>query len=184
MRYGHYEYLVVPFGETNALTVIMDYMNRIFNSHLDTFVVVFIDDILINSKDQEEHAKHLRIVLQVLNDNQLYAKQSKCEFWLELVNFLGHSISSEGIVIDHAKVGTVMEWNSPKSITEIRNFISLVGYYQKLIEGFSKLALSLTMLTKKSKDFVWTIKCEENFQVLKKRLTTTPVFILPDAKGN
>ncbi|XP_019430482.1 PREDICTED: uncharacterized protein LOC109337862 [Lupinus angustifolius] len=139
-------------------------MSQNFHPYLDTFVVVFIDDILIYSKDQEEHVKHLRKVLQILKDNLLYAKLSKCKFWLESVNFLGHVISSEGIVVDPPKVGTVMEWNSPKSVMEIRSFLGLVGYYQKFIEGFSKLALPLTTLTRKDKAFVWTEKYEENFQ--------------------
>ncbi|XP_019455131.1 PREDICTED: uncharacterized protein LOC109356258 [Lupinus angustifolius] len=162
----------------------MDYMNRIVHPYLDKFVVVFIDDILIYSKDQEEHAKHLEIVLQVLKDNQLYAKLSKCEFWLESVNFLGHVISNERIVIDPAKVETMREWKSPKSVTKIRSFLSLVGYYRKFIEEFSKLALPLTTLTWKDKAFVWTVKCEENFQELKKRLTLTLVLILLDPREN
>ncbi|XP_019418526.1 PREDICTED: uncharacterized protein LOC109329303 [Lupinus angustifolius] len=174
----------MPFGVTNAPVVFMDYMNQIFHPYLHTFVVIFIDDILIYSKDQEEHSKHPRIVLQILKDNQLHAKLPKLEFWLELVNFIGHVISSEGIAIDPTKVGTVMEWNSPKSVTEIRSFLGLTGYYQKFIEGFAKLALPLTMLTRKDKTFVWTAKCEENFQELKKRLTIALVLILPDPKGN
>ncbi|XP_019420715.1 PREDICTED: uncharacterized protein LOC109330903 [Lupinus angustifolius] len=104
--------------------------------------------------NREEHAKHRRIVLQILKDNQLYAMLSKCEFWLESVNFLGHVISSEGIVVDPTKVGTVMKWNSPKSVMEIRSFLGLAGYYQKFIEGFSKLALPLTTLTRQDKAFV------------------------------
>nr|UBX54596.1 transposon Ty3-I Gag-Pol polyprotein [Lupinus angustifolius] len=158
-RYGHYEYLVMAFGVTNAPAVFMDYMNQIFHPYLDTFMVV-------------------------LKNNKLYAKLSKCEFWLESVNFLGHVISSGGIVVDPAKVGTVMEWNSLKSVIEIRSFLGLAGYYQKFIEGFSKLALPLTTLTRKDKAFVWTAKCEENFQELKKRLTMALVLILPDPKEN
>ncbi|XP_019433213.1 PREDICTED: uncharacterized protein LOC109340094 [Lupinus angustifolius] len=158
----------------------MNYMNIIFHPYLDTFVVVFIDDILIYSKSAEEHVEHLRVVLQILNDNKLYANLSKCEFWLEFVNFLSHVISKGGIVVDPAKVETVMDWNSPKSVTEIRSFLGLVGYYWKFIEGFSKLALPLTMLTRKDRAFVWTAKCEESFQELKKRLTTKPILILPN----
>ncbi|XP_019435375.1 PREDICTED: uncharacterized protein LOC109341858 [Lupinus angustifolius] len=110
----------------------------------------------------EEHAEHLRVVLQILKDNKLYAKLSKCEFWLESVNFLGHVISKGGIAVDPAKVETVMDWKSPKSVTEIRSFLGLAGYYRKFIEGFSKLALPLTTLTRKDKAFIWTPKCEEN----------------------
>ena len=125
-RYGHYEYVVMPFGVTNAPTVFMDYMNRIFRPFLDKFVVVFIDDILIYSKMQEEHAEHLRLVLGVLREKQLYAKLSKCEFWMDEVQFLGHVISTQGIAVDPAKVDAVVKWESPKSATKIRSFVGLV----------------------------------------------------------
>ncbi|CAJ2645706.1 unnamed protein product [Trifolium pratense] len=181
-RYGHYEYSVMPFGVTNAPGVFMEYMNRIFHSFLDKFVVVFIDDILVYSKSEEEHKEHLRIVLQVLKEKKLYAKLSKCEFWLKEVSFLGHVISSGGIAVDPAKVDAVLQWGMPESVSEIRSFLGLAGYYRRFIEGFSKLALPLTQLTRKDQAFVWNVKCEESFQELKKRLTTAPVLILPDAK--
>jgi len=109
-RYRHYEYTVMPFGVTNA-PVFMEYMNRIFHTYLDRFVVVFIDDILIYSKSEEEHAEHLRIVLQVLKEKKLYAKLWKCEFWLEEVSFLGHIISGSGIVVDPSKVEALSQWD-------------------------------------------------------------------------
>nr|XP_027186707.1 uncharacterized protein LOC113784647 [Cicer arietinum] len=146
-RYGHYEYLVMPFGVTNAPAVFMDYMNRIFHRYLESFVVVFIDDILVYTKTKEEHGEHLRIGLQTLNGKQLFAKLSKCEFWLEEVSFLGHVISKSGIVVDPAQVERVLEWKTLKSVTEIRSFLGLAGYYRRFIEGFSKLALPLTKLT-------------------------------------
>ena len=177
-RYGHYEYVVMPFGVTNAPGVFMEYMNRIFRPYLDKFVVVFIDDILIYSKSKEEHADHLRIVLQVLKERQLYAKLSKCEFWLDKVSFPGHVISGEGIVVDPSKVDAVLQCEVPKTVTEIRSFLGLAGYYRRFIEGFSKLALPLTQLTCKGKAFVWDMKCEESFIELKKRLTTAPILIL------
>ena len=179
-RYGHYEYQVMPFGLTNAPAVFMDYMNRIFRPYLDQFVVVFIDDILIYSYSHEEHAVHLRIVLQILREKQLYAKLSKCEFWLEEVKFLGHVISKGGIKVDPAKVEAVIGWERPKTVTEIRSFLGLAGYYRRFIEGFSRIALPLTRLTRKGQPFVWTSKCEESFQDLKHRLTTSPVLVLPD----
>ena len=179
-RYGHYEYLVMPFGVTNAPGVFMDYMNRIFHPYLDRFVVVFIDDILVYSKTREEHDEHLRIVLQTLRDRQLYAKWSKCQFWLSEVSFLGHVISQVGIAVDPSKVRAVLEWESPKSVSEIRSFLGLAGYYRKFILDFSKLALPLTTLTRKGQPFVWTDKCESSFQTLKERLTTAPVLVLPD----
>ncbi|GAU45290.1 hypothetical protein TSUD_327480 [Trifolium subterraneum] len=181
-RYGHYEYTVMPFGVTNAPGVFMEYMNRIFHSFLDKFVVVFIDDILVYSKSEEEHKEHLRIVLQVLKEKKLYAKLSKCEFWLEEVSFLGHVISSGGIAVDPAKVDAVTKWGTPASVSEIRSFLGLAGYYRRFIEGFSKMALPLTLLTRKDQAFVWDEKCEKSFQELKEKLTTAPVLILPDAK--
>jgi hypothetical protein len=181
-RYGHYEYSVMPFGVTNAPGVFMEYMNRIFHSFLDRFVVVFIDDILIYSKSEEEHEEHLRIVLQVLKEKKLYVKLSKCEFWMREVSFLGHIISSGGIAVDPAKVDAVSQWGTPESVSEIKSFLGLAGYYRRFIEGFSKLALPLTKLTRKDQAFVWDGNCEESFQELKRRLTTAPVLILPDAK--
>ncbi|PNX73285.1 retrotransposon-related protein [Trifolium pratense] len=179
-RYGHYEYSVMPFGVTNAPGVFMEYMNRIFHSYLDRFVVVFIDDILVYSKSEEEHEEHLRIVLQTLKEKKLYAKLTKCEFWLKEVNFLGHVISSGGIAVDPAKVDAVLQWKTPESVTEIRSFLGLAGYYRRFIEGFSKLALPLTQLTRKGQAFVWDVQCETSFQELKKKLTSAPVLILPN----
>src|SRR3954463_751465 len=178
-RYGHYEYSVMPFGVTNAPGVFMEYMNRIFHPYLDKFVVVFIDDILIYSKNEEEHAEHLRTVLELLKEKQLFAKLSKCEFWLEEVSFLGHVISKNGIAVDPTKIEAVSQWEAPKSVSEIRSFLGLAGYYRKFIEGFSKLALPLTKLTRKGQAFIWDAKCEEGFQELKRRLTSAPILILP-----
>ena len=118
-RYGHYEFLVMPFGLTNAPAAFMDLMNRVFREYLDKFVIVFIDDILIYSRDPQEHAEHLRIALHTLKKHQLYAKFSKCEFWLDKVHFLGHVVSKEGIIVDPAKVEAVEKWPVPKSVTEI-----------------------------------------------------------------
>jgi len=118
-RYGHYEYFVMPFGVTNAPGVFMKYMNRIFHPFLDRFMVVFIDDILLYSKSEEEHVEHLRIVFRVLKEKKLFAKLPKCEFWLREVIFLGHVISKGGIVVDPSKVDAVMQWESPKSVFEI-----------------------------------------------------------------
>ena len=118
-RYGHYEFLVMPFGLTNALATFMDLMNRIFQSYLDQFVIVFIDDILIYSGSKEDHEKHLRVVLQILRENQLYAKLSKCQFWLDNVAFLGLVISAEGVFVDPQKIETIVNWKPPTNVTEI-----------------------------------------------------------------
>jgi len=183
-RYGHYEYQVMSFGVTNAPAIFMDYMNRIFHPFLDQFVVVFIDDILIYCMTLEEHKEHLRIVLQILKEKRLYAKLSKCEFWLEEVKFLGHVISNKGVSVDLTKVETILQWEPPKIVTEIRSFLGLAGCYRRFIEGFSKISMLLTQLTKNGQAFVWTEKCENSFQELKKRLTTSPVLALPDPTGH
>jgi hypothetical protein len=119
-RYGHHEYLVVPFGLTNAPAIFMNLMNKIFMPYLDKFVIVFIDDILVYSKDEAKHAEHLRIVLQTLREHQLYAKFSKCELWLDKVEFLGHVITKEGIIVNPSKVQLVLEWPAPKNVKEVR----------------------------------------------------------------
>ena len=178
-RYGHYEFLVMSFGLTNALAVFMDLMNRVFRPFLDRFVIVFIDDILVYSKSEEEHAKHLRFVLQTLRDHRLYAKFSKCEFWLEQVAFLGHVVSKDGIQVDSKKIEAVAEWPRPTTVTEIRSFLGLAGYYRRFVKDFSKIAAPLTRLTQKNVKFVWIDRCEEHFQLLKDLLTTAPVLTLP-----
>jgi hypothetical protein len=127
--YGLYEYLVMSFALTNFLAHFMYLMNSIFVPKLDKFIVVFIDDILVYSKNEEEHEQHLQIILQLLCDHQLYVKFSKCAFWLKEVPFLGHIISAEGIVVDPSKAQEVLDWKSPRSITQIRSFLGLVGYY-------------------------------------------------------
>ncbi|KAK1627572.1 hypothetical protein QYE76_001887 [Lolium multiflorum] len=179
-RYGHHEYLVVPFGLTNAPAIFMNLMNKIFMKYLDKFVIVFIDDILIYSKDKEEHAKHLKIVLQILREHQLYAKFSKCKFWLDSVEFLGHVITKEGIAVNPSKVQSVLEWKSPKNAKEIRGFLGMAGYYRRFIEGFLKIAGPMTKLLKKNTPFVWTDECEASFQTLKDKLTTSPVLAVPE----
>nr|KYP67726.1 Retrovirus-related Pol polyprotein from transposon 17.6 [Cajanus cajan]KYP67729.1 Retrovirus-related Pol polyprotein from transposon 17.6 [Cajanus cajan] len=153
-------------------------MNRIFHLYLDKFVVVFIDDILVYFKTREEHKEHLKVVLQTLRERQLYAKLSKCIFWLDEVSFLGHVISSGGIAVDPSKVEAVLKWEAPKSVSEVKSFLGLVGYYRRFIEGFSKLALlPLTSLTRKGVVFVWD---ENSFQAFKEKLTSAPVLVLPD----
>ncbi|KAA0060066.1 DNA/RNA polymerases superfamily protein [Cucumis melo var. makuwa] len=154
-RYGHYEFRVMPFGLTNAPAVFMDLMNRIFHRYLDQFVIVFIDDILVYSVDRESHEEHLRIVLQTLREKQLYAKFSKCEFWLEQVVFLGHVVSAKGVSVDPQKVEEIVNWERPISATEVRSFLGLAGYYRHFIEDFSRLALPLTALTRKNVKFEW-----------------------------
>ncbi|GJU31147.1 putative reverse transcriptase domain-containing protein [Tanacetum coccineum] len=139
-HYGHYKFQVMPFGLTNAPTVFMDLMNRVCKPYLDKFLIVFIDDILIYSRNEEEHEEYLKQILELFKKEELYAKFSKCEFWLSKVQFLGHVIDSEGIHVDPAKIESIKVWGSPKTPIEIRQFLGLPGYYQRFIKGFLKIA--------------------------------------------
>ncbi|KAJ9544529.1 hypothetical protein OSB04_024236 [Centaurea solstitialis] len=153
-RYGHYEFLVMPFGLTNAPAVFMDLMNKVCQPYLDKFVIVFIDDILIYSRDEKEHEQHLRSILELLKTEKLYAKFSKCEFWIREVHFLGHVVNKEGIHADPTKIEAIKKWEAPKTPTEIRQFLGLAGYYRRFIANFSKIAQPLTTITQKDKKFV------------------------------
>ena len=170
-RYGHYEFLVMPFGLTNAPATFMDIMNKIFQPYLDQFVIVFIDDILIYSGSKEDHEEHLRVVLQILRENKLYAKCNKCQLWLDSVAFLGHVISAEGVSVDPQNIEAIVNWKSPTNVAEIRSFLGLAGYYRKFVEGFSKLEAPLTKLTRKEENFVWSEACQQSFDELKRKLT-------------
>ncbi|KAL1549147.1 hypothetical protein AAHA92_17282 [Salvia divinorum] len=159
---------------------VMDLMNRVFHPYLDKFVLVFIDDVLVYSKNEKEHEEHLRITLETLRAEKLYAKFSKCEFWLKEVNFLGHVVTAEGIRVDPAKVEAVQIWKTPKTPNEIRSFLGLAGYYRRFIEGFSKIARPMTQQIKKGIKINWTTECEASFQLLKEKLTTEPVLAVPE----
>ncbi|GJW21638.1 putative reverse transcriptase domain-containing protein [Tanacetum coccineum] len=158
-RYGHFEFQVMPFGLTNAPTIFMDLMNRVCKPYLDKFVIIFFDDILIYSKSEEEHAEHLKLILELLKKEELYAKFLKCEFWLSKVQFLGHVIDSEGIHVDPTKIESIKDWASPKTLTEIHQFLGLAGYYRRFIE-------------------------EDAFQLLKQKLCSTPILTLPEGSEN
>ncbi|GJV02836.1 putative reverse transcriptase domain-containing protein [Tanacetum coccineum] len=181
-RYGHFEFTVMPFGMTNAPAIFMDLMNRVCKPYLDKFVIVFIDDILIYSKSEEEHEVHLKTILDLLKTEKLYAKFSKCEFWLKEVQFLGHVVNRDGIHVDPSKVESVKNWKTPESPTEIRSFLGLAGYYRRFIENFSKIAKPLTLLTQKNKAYVWGDKQDEAFQILKEKLCKSPVMHTPDGQ--
>ena len=123
--YGHYEFLLMPFGLTNALAAFMDLMNMVFHPYLDQFVVVFINDILVYSKDAQEHEQHLRILLRILREKKLFAKLSKCDFWLKEVSFLGHIVFIEGTRVDPAKIEAIVNWKPPRNVTEVRSLLGL-----------------------------------------------------------
>ncbi|WMV30893.1 hypothetical protein MTR67_024278 [Solanum verrucosum] len=147
IRYCHYEFLVMSFELTNAPTTFMALMNGEFRLYLDSFVIIFIDNILIYSRSKEEHEHHLRIVLGIAKEKKFYAKFSKCEIWLSSVALVGHVVSKEGIMVDPKKIEAVGDWVRPVSITEIRSFLGVVGYYRRFVEGFSSIASPLTRLT-------------------------------------
>jgi hypothetical protein len=158
----------MPFGLSNAPAFFMTLMNKVFMEKLDRFVVVFIDDILVYSKSAEEHGQHLRVVLGKLRKHQLYAKFSRCEFWMQRVSFLGHVLTAEGVEVDPEKVKAVSEWKQPTSASEIRSFLGLAGYYRRFIEGFSKIAWPMAELLWKDTKFAWSEACGRSFQELKR----------------
>ncbi|GKC77052.1 putative reverse transcriptase domain-containing protein [Tanacetum coccineum] len=174
----------MPFGLTNASAVFMDLMNRVCKLYLDKFVIVFIDDILIYSKNKKEHEGHLKLILRLLKEEKFFAKFSKCEFWLSTVKFLGHVIDSEGIRVDPAKIESVKDWASPKTPTEIRQFLGLAGYYRRFIEGFSKIVGPMVKLTQKSVKFDWGEKAEAAFQLFIQKLCSASILALPEGSEN
>nr|AAM01007.1 Putative retroelement [Oryza sativa Japonica Group] len=181
-RYGLFKCTVMSFGLTNAPAFFMNLMNKVFTEYQDKFVVVFINDIRIYSRTKEEHEEHLRLALEKLREHQLYAKFSKCEFWLSEVKFLGHVISAGGVAVDPSNVESVTNWKQPKTVSEIRSFLGLAGYYRRFIENFSKIAKPMTRLLQKDVKYKWSEECAQSFQELKNRLISAPILILPDPK--
>ena len=179
-RYGHYEFLVLPFGLTNAPATFMHMMQLIFKDQLDNFVIVFLDDILIFSKNKQDHMIHVNKVLALLRENKLYAKQSKCEFFKTEISFLGHIINEHGISMEKSKVKAVTDWPTPQNITDVRAFLGLAGYYRKFVKNFSMISSPLSELLKKESKFEWGQKEQASFETLKLSVSTAPVLILPD----
>ncbi|GKA09498.1 putative reverse transcriptase domain-containing protein [Tanacetum coccineum] len=177
-RYGHFEFQVMLFGLTNAPAVFMDLMNRVCKQNLDKFVIVFVDDILVYSKDEKEHKKHLKINLELLKEEILYAKFSKCDFWLDSVQFLSHVIDRSGVHIDPDKIEALKSWAAPTMPTEVRQFLGLPGYYRRFIKGFSLISKPLTKLTQKDKKYEWGKEEQEAFQTLKQKLCSAPILAL------
>src|SRR4051812_39655798 len=181
-RYGSYEYIVMSFGLTNAPATFSRLMNYIFMDYLDKFVVVYLDDILIYSKNEEEHVEHLRLMLEKLREHKLYAKYSKCEFWLPEVTYLGHVISKDGIAVNPERIQAILDWTPPKTVKQVQSFLGLASYCRRFVENFSKIARPLTNLLHKGVKFEWTDKCQESFQALKDKLTSPPVLAPPDTQ--
>ena len=165
----------MSFRLTNAPAYFMYLMNSIFMPEFDKFVVVFIDDILIYSENEVDHAEHLRIVLSRLREHKLYAKFSKCEFWLSKVPFLGHILSRDGISVDPSKVQEVMDWKAPTLVHEVWSFLGLAGYYRRFIPNFSNIAKPITRLLQNDEKLSWMLECEATFHTLRTLLTIAPV---------
>ncbi|WMV38160.1 hypothetical protein MTR67_031545 [Solanum verrucosum] len=179
-RYGHYEFLVMSFGLTNAPATFIDLMSRVFIQYLKMFVIVFIDDTFVYLRSGDKHTYHLRIVLQVLKDQQLFAKFGKCEFWLNFVSCLGHIVSGKGIEVDPKKMDAVKSWTRLISPSDTRSFLGLGNYYRRFMEGVSSIASLFTTLSQKKAKFLWSEVCEKRFQELKDTLASTPVLTLPE----
>jgi hypothetical protein len=146
----------MPFGLTNAPATFQTLMNKIFHELLDSFVLIYLDDILIFSKDEKQHIEHLREVFKVLRKEKLYCAPNKCDFFKTSIDFLGHIVSARGIEVDPRKIVTITEWPPPKNVRELRSFLGLANYYRRFIRDFSKLAAPLTTLTKKDEIYRWT----------------------------
>ena len=181
-RYGSYEYTVMSFGLTNAPVTFSRFMNYIFMEYLDKFVMVYLDDILIYSKTEEEHAEHLRLILEKLREHKLYAKYSKYEFWLPEVTYLGHVISKNGVAVTPERIEPILDWTPPNTVKQVRSFLGLASYCRRFVENFSKVAKPMTNLLHKGVKFEWTDKCQESFEALKAKLTSPPVLAPPDTQ--
>ena len=179
-KYGLYEWLVMPFGLTNAPSTFMRLMNHVLRAFIGKFVVVYFDDILVYSKNLNEHIEHLRCVFSVLKSEKLYANFKKCTFCMEKVVFLGYVVSTEGIEVDEEKVKAIREWPTPKGITEVRSFHGLASFYRRFVKDFSTLAAPLTEIIKKHVGFHWGIEQENAFTTIKERLCSAPVLALPN----
>nr|GFB60776.1 putative reverse transcriptase domain, retroviral aspartyl protease [Tanacetum cinerariifolium] len=152
--------------------------------YMDKFVIMFIDDIVIYSKNKEDHEKHSKTILELLKNEKLYAKILKCDFWLKSVQFLGHVIESNGVNVDPAKVEAIRKWSAPTTPTKVRQFLGLAGYYQRFIKGFSLISKPLSKLTQKNKKYEWGMEEKEAFQTLKQKLCSAPILALPEGIEN
>lgn len=178
-HFGHFEFLVMPFGLSNAPTTFQAAMNTIFKKFLRKFVIIFFDDILIYSKDIDSHVHPLQLVLQCLQENSFFAKLSKCVFAATTIDYLGHVISEKGVQPDASKIEAMVSWPQPGNLKQLRSFLGLSGYYRRFIKGYALIAAPLTDLLK-AEAFKWSDKAEEAFQSLKMALTQAPVLSLPD----
>jgi len=179
-KYGHYEYLVMPFGLKNAPAVFQHFLNDVLEDVLGKFAYCYIDDIIVFSPDVESHLEHLKIILKKLQDAGLYAKLEKCEFCVPFLDFLGHRISSDGILMDPKKVSSILEWPVPSNVKELQSFLGLTNYYRRFIPGFSLLCNPLNRLLKKHSKFVWTNDQQSAFDTIKSKFSSKPILAYPN----
>ncbi|KAK1685676.1 hypothetical protein QYE76_046524 [Lolium multiflorum] len=179
-KFGLYEWLVMPFGLTNAPSTFMRLMNEVLRAFIGRFVVVYFDDILIYSKSLEEHLDHLRVVFNALRDARLYGNLEKCTFCTNRVAFLGYVVTAQGIEVDPAKIEAIENWPQPKTVTQVRSFLGLAGFYRRFVKDFGSIAAPLNELTKKDVPFVWGDAQQDAFMILKDKLTHAPLLQLPD----
>ena len=179
-KLGLYEWLVMPFGLTNAPSTFMRLMNHILRAFIGHFVVVYFDDILIYSKNMDEHNKHLKSVLEVFRKEHLFANLGKCSFGTDHVVFLGFVVGAEGLRVDEEKFKAIRDWPIPTNVSEVRSFHGLAGFYRRFVQDFSTIAAPLNDVIKKNVGFKWEQALEEAFQILKGKLTNAPLLVLPD----
>ena len=179
-KLGLYEWLVMPFGLTNAPSTFIQLMNHILRAFIGHFVVVYFDDILIYSKNMDEHNKHLKSVLEVFRKEHLFANLGKCSFGTDHVVFLGFVVGAEGLRVDEEKIKPIRDWPIPTNVSEVRSFHGLAGFYRRFVQDFSTIAAPLTEVIKKNVGFKWEQAQEEAFQILKGKLTNAPLLVLPD----
>ncbi|SAL98734.1 hypothetical protein, partial, partial [Absidia glauca] len=182
-RYGQYQFRVLPFGLTNAPPTFQAMMNRVLGDFLDKFVMVYLDDILIYSKDMQEHKRHVKMVLDKLREHKFFLNRGKCEFGVEELIFVGYRITKDGILPDQAKVKTIQEWPVPTNVQEVRQFLGTTAYYRRFIKNYAHVAAPMTNLTQgsgpKKRSIVWTVECQEAFDKLKQELTNAPLLMSP-----
>jgi hypothetical protein len=175
-RYGHFEYLVMPFGLCNAPASFQSYINNALRDYLDDFCIAYMDDVLVYTNGTlEEHIQHVRKVLERLQEHELYVKLEKCEFHVQETRFLGFIISPNGVAMDPDRIKTIVDWPVPKSLYDIQVFLGFANFYRRFIEGYSRVVLPLTNLLKKTKKFLWTKLAQEAFDTLKTLFTTAPI---------
>ena len=178
--FGHYEFKVLSFGLTNAPAMFQAVMNDIFRPYLGKFVLVYLDDILVFSKSPEEHAEHLRLVLQLLREHSLCAKRPKCHLNAPELEFLGHVVGADGIRVDPKKTAVVTEWTVPQSVSKLRSFLGLTSYFRRFIQAYANIVGPLNNLLRKDVPYEWTSACQQAFDGVKVALTMAPVLVMPD----